>query len=289
MAAHEVAHNMHLTGLQRGYPQLFRDISQAFTAAMAAGKYYLGSSPMYARTDYREYLAEALDSYIGDTWSTVPPHNANELYRYDPAVYNALRKALPCNEIDSWIFVHNDIDQVLSRTQRLKINYPACTLEPSINIPKESDFSLSPSSSATFTASREKCKFPFSYNGQTYRSCTTAYHSSNYYRSSWCATSTYSNGAWYDSATPSHLNSWGYCGKSPTQQARGCSRTTSGSPCIFPFKYLGITHQSCQGTGWCAIRVDNSGNMVNWSKCDTSCFSRLENEQVRTGYNSLSG
>ena len=76
MAAHEVAHNLHLTGMERGLPAVFRMVSGAYSSAMAAGKYYLGSYSMYARTDYREYWAEALDSYIGDTWASVPPHNA---------------------------------------------------------------------------------------------------------------------------------------------------------------------------------------------------------------------
>merc|ERR1719369_1063210 len=264
-------------------------ISEAFSAAMAAGKYYSGGRAMYARTDYREYFAEALDSYIGDTWSSVPPHTATELYRYDRAVYTTLTQALPCNKITSWIYVHNDLDQVLSRTQRLNINYPSCTPEPAVNIPKESDLQLSSSSYGTFTSTREKCKFPFSYNGRTYSSCTTASHSSNYWRASWCATSTYSNGAWYDSATPSHLNSWGYCDKDPTQQAKSCSRTTSGKPCIFPFNYLGVAHSSCQGHGWCAVRVDSSRNMLEWSRCDQSCYSREENETPTRGYNQLSG
>ena len=76
MAAHEVAHNLHLTGMEQGLPAVFRMVSGAYSSAMAAGKYYLGSYSMYARTDYREYWAEALDSYIGDTWASVPPHNA---------------------------------------------------------------------------------------------------------------------------------------------------------------------------------------------------------------------
>jgi len=288
MAGHEGAHNLHLTGLERGKPSIYRAISQAFTSAMAAGKYYSGGRGLYARTDYREYYAEAFCSYIGDTWSTVPPHSANELYRYDRAVYSTLTQALPCNKITSWIYVQNDLDQVLSRTQRLNINYPACTPEPAVNIPKESDITLPQSSSYTYTSTRERCKFPFSFGGRSYTSCTNAYHSNNYYRASWCATATYSNGAWYDSATPSHMNSWGYCGSDPTVKAQGCSRTNSGKTCIFPFRYLGIQHNSCQGIGWCATSVDNQRNMKTWSKCDSSCFSRLENEAISTGYNSLS-
>jgi len=290
MGAHEVAHNMHLTGLEKGKPGIFRAISYAYTAAMAAGKYYLGSYSMYARTDYREYFAEALDSYIGDSWASVPPHNQAELASYDNAVYQTLKQALPCNKYNSWIYVHNDIDQVISRTTRLNINYPACTPEPAINIPKETDLRLKYNDGRSrYTSNREKCALPFSFNGRSYSSCTTATHSGNYYRSSWCATSTYSNGAWYDSATPSHQNSWGYCYKNPAEKGRACSRTTSGRPCIFPFNYLGVEHNSCQGHGWCAIKVDSSRNIINWSKCDASCYSREENETPTRGYNSLSG
>jgi len=288
MGGHEVAHHFHLTGIKTGKPSIFRTISQAFSSAMAAGKYYSGGRSMYARTDYREYFAEAFCSYIGDTWSTVPPHSSSELYRYDPTVYSILTQALSCNKITDWIYVHNDLDQVLSRTQRLNINYPACNPEPAVNIPKESDISLS-KSSGTFTSTRERCKFPFSFGGRSYSSCTTAYHSNNWYRSSWCATSTYSNGVWQDSATPSHQNSWGYCGSDPAEKARGCTKTAAGKPCIFPYKYLGVQHNSCQGKGWCATSVDSQRNMQTWSKCDPSCFSRLENEAISTGYNSLSG
>jgi len=289
MGAHEVAHNLHLTGLERGKPSIFRAISNAYNAAMRAGKYYLGSYSMYARTDYREYFAEALDSYIGDSWASVPPHNQAELASYDNAVYQTLRQALPCNKYDTWIYVHNDIDQVLSRTTRININYPACTPEPSINIPRESDIKLkSANGRSYYTSNREKCAFPFSFNGRSYTSCTTASHSGNYYAYSWCATSRYSNGAWYDSATPSHQNSWGYCYRNPAERPRSCSRTSSGSPCIFPFKYLGVEHSSCQGHGWCAIRVDAAKNMLAWSRCDDSCYSREENETPTRGYNSLS-
>jgi len=290
MAAHEGAHNFHLTGLSKGNPGIFRAISNAFSAAMAAGKYYLGSYSMYARTDYREYFAEALDSYIGDTWASVPPHNQAELARYDNAVYQTLKQALPCNKVNSWIYVHNDIDQVISRTTRININYPSCKPEPAINIPKETDIKLKRSDGRSrYTANREKCVFPFSFNGRSYSSCTTASHSGNWYRSQWCATSTYRNGAWYDSKTPSHQNSWGYCYKNPAERAKGCSRTVSGKPCIFPFNYLGIAHNSCQGHGWCATSVDTSRNMVAWSRCDGSCYSREENETPTRGFRELSG
>jgi len=289
MGAHEVAHNFHLTGLERGKPSIFRAISIAYTSAMAAGKYYLGSYSMYARTDYREYFAEALDSYIGDSWASVPPHNQAELARYDNAIYQALRQALPCNKYNTWIYVHNDIDQVISRTTRININYPSCTAEPAVNIPEEKDLRLkSNDGRSRFTSNREKCVFPFSFNGRSYSSCTTAAHSGNYYRSAWCATSTYSNGAWYDSATPSHQNSWGYCYKNPAERSRSCSRTRSGKPCIFPFKYLGVEHNSCQGHGWCAIEVDSGRNLQRWSRCDDSCYSREENETPTRGFNSLS-
>jgi len=290
MGAHEVAHHFHLTGLERGMPRVFRDISSGYSAAIAAGKYYLGSYSMYARTDYREYFAEAFTSYVGDTWASVPPHNSNELSRYDPTVYRALQQSLPCNKISSWIYVHNDIDQVLSRTQRLYINYPACSPEPSINIPSESSLSLKDSKvGKAYTSTREECVLPFNYGGRSYSACTTASHSGNWYRSSWCATSVYSGGSWYDSATPSHLNSWGYCGKDPAEQARACSSTYSGKPCVFPFTYMGLSHTTCQGRGWCATKVSSRNEMEEWSRCSETCYSREENEQVSRGYNQLSG
>lgn len=288
LGAHEVAHNNHLSGFERGMPSLYREISNAFTAAMRAGKYYLSGRAMYARTDYREYWAEALDSYIGDTWSAVPPHNAGELARYDSTVYQALRKAHPCNEISSWIFVHNDVDQVLSRQQRLKINYPKCELEPEINIPNEKDLELpKEEDTAVYTSSGEKCIFPFYFNGRTYTSCTSASQSGNWYRAAWCATSTRSS-YWYDSATPSHQNHWGYCQKQG-EVAKDCRQTKSGQPCVFPFVHRGVKHSTCQGIGWCATKTGAGGKVEAWSTCDESCYSREENDRQTYGYNSLSG
>merc|ERR1711915_435875 len=76
--------------------------------------------------------------------------------------------------------------------------------------------------------------------------------------------------------------------KNPAERSRSCSRTRSGKPCIFPFKYLGVEHNSCQGHGWCVIEVDSGRNLQRWSRCDDSCYSREENETPTRGFNSLS-
>ena len=74
--------------------------------------------------------------------------------------------------------------QVLSRTQRLNINYPSCRPEPATNIPDEKVVSLQTTKlGGTYTSTREQCRFPFTFNGRTYTSCTTAAHSGNWY---WC-------------------------------------------------------------------------------------------------------
>ena len=64
--------------------------------------------------------------------------------------------------------------------------------------------------------------------------------------------------------------------------------TTSGDdpdkPCIFPFKFRGITHNNCTLIGnepgkvsaWCSTKVDDSGKHVgggkgNWGVCEPKC------------------
>ena len=47
--------------------------------------------------------------------------------------------------------------------------------------------------------------------------------------------------------------------------------------CIFPFKYNGITYQKCTNDGdkgWCATSVDESGELVDFTKygfCEQGC------------------
>ena len=277
MGLHEVAHNVHLSGLKEGDPTLFQEIEAAYSSAMAAGKYHLNGAAMYASNDYREYFAEGVLSYLGDTWSNKPPHNADQLQRYDPELYRIMTKVFPCNPRSKFIYLHNDLDQVLSRASHLNINKPTCDSEPTSNIPAKRDIMLPEAKAgAVYTWSREECKVPFWYNGQRFFGCTSASMSQASGSAAWCATST-EDGSWYDQATPSHKNTWGYCSWSGATPSP-CPVTVSGKSCKFPFMYLGIMHVTCQGTGWCATETDGSNSMVEWDICDSSCYSSEENE-----------
>ena len=66
-----------------------------------------------------------------------------------------------------------------------------------------------------------------------------------------------------------------------------CTTTSGPDPnklCIFPFKFRGITYNSCTTNGndpgdtnaWCSTKVDDSGEHVgdgqgNWGNCETKC------------------
>ena len=61
----------------------------------------------------------------------------------------------------------------------------------------------------------------------------------------------------------------------------------SGLPCIFPFKFNGITHNNCtmnkahltNNKGWCSTKVDASGQHIgaqgNWGNCDCKVESEM--------------
>ena len=60
----------------------------------------------------------------------------------------------------------------------------------------------------------------------------------------------------------------------------GCKTVSGPSPnmsCIFPFKYSGITYHKCTedgDKGWCATLVDESGELVDFTKygiCEQGC------------------
>ena len=44
-----------------------------------------------------------------------------------------MTRVFSCNSIASYIYVHNDIDQVLARQAVVKINFPDCREEPASN------------------------------------------------------------------------------------------------------------------------------------------------------------
>jgi len=72
----------------------------------------------------------------------------------------------------------------------------------------------------------------------------------------------------------------GSCG-SGTRCLRSCAacNTVSGAQCIFPFSYQGKTYTKCttdnsdNNAPWCAVQVDNTGEVVNnkWEDCESEC------------------
>ena len=50
----------------------------------------------------------------------------------------------------------------------------------------------------------------------------------------------------------------------------GCS-----SECVFPFTYLGVTHNRCTDANhdrlWCATARDRNGGVTTWANCDQEC------------------
>jgi len=77
-----------------------------------------------------------------------------------------------------------------------------------------------------------------------------------------------------------------------TAPAEGCTTVSGpaqGSPCVFPFTFAGVTHQSCadwiyggqpEGSTWCSTKVDANGEHVNgegnYGFCGADCTSPKE-------------
>merc|ERR1711976_692003 len=56
--------------------------------------------------------------------------------------------------------------------------------------------------------------------------------------------------------------------------------TANGKECVFPFKYKGITYNTCtkvesdNGKAWCALKLDSKGDVIigQWADCDSVCL-----------------
>ena len=58
--------------------------------------------------------------------------------------------------------------------------------------------------------------------------------------------------------------------------------TANGKECVFPFKYKGITYNTCtkvesdNGKAWCALELDSKGSgeviIGKWADCDSVCL-----------------
>uniref|UniRef100_A0A8C1KLL9 72 kDa type IV collagenase n=1 Tax=Cyprinus carpio TaxID=7962 RepID=A0A8C1KLL9_CYPCA len=92
-------------------------------------------------------------------------------------------------------------------------------------------------------AEGEFCKFPFLFMGKEYTSCTSQGRDDGFL---WCST-TYN----FDED-----GKYGFCPHEPMSTVGGNSE---GAPCVFPFKFLGNTYDSCTTSGrsdgkmWCGV------------------------------------
>merc|ERR1719477_279329 len=130
-----------------------------------------------------------------------------------------------------------------------------------------------PNTCATRTG--ESCVFPFIYQGVEHYHCTYAYSPT-----AWCATMTDSQGVVV-------TNRWGDC---ETNALSSCQEeqislqsctTQSGpypsQPCVFPFRYNGVTYTSCttqdKSQAWCSTTTTLAGTHIPgyFGYCPSSC------------------
>ncbi|XP_078695245.1 uncharacterized protein LOC144924164 [Branchiostoma floridae x Branchiostoma belcheri] len=117
-----------------------------------------------------------------------------------------------------------------------------------------------------------ECYFPFTYDWQTYMSCTDADNESN----PWCSTA--ADYAWDD---------WRDC------DANDLIQHAPGAECIFPFTYRGGTYYKCISVDaelpWCGLRSalsDNPELGVERRYCnnETDCFARTDLTDVNADF-----
>eukprot|EP00092_Neocalanus_flemingeri_P045430 GFUD01050759.1.p1 GENE.GFUD01050759.1~~GFUD01050759.1.p1 ORF type:complete len:228 (+),score=24.58 GFUD01050759.1:2-685(+) len=127
------------------------------------------------------------------------------------------------------------------------------------------------------------CIFPFRYGGVTYNSCITAGR-----KQPWCSTATYTNGT--------HIGGLGQYGLCPSS-CPGVKPTTEicvteggpqpNRPCIFPFRYGGVTYNSCTtadlGQPWCSTATYTNGSHISglgqYGLCTTTCPGGKQNTE----------
>ena len=114
-----------------------------------------------------------------------------------------------------------------------------------------------------------KCIFPFKYKDVTYYGCSTIDS-----KTPWCSTKTDSKG----NTIP---HNWGHCSLSCFEySADQC--TTDGGPvpfakCEFPFKYKGVTYNTCTlqdyESPWCSTKTTAQNVYIggNWGNCTNVC------------------
>uniref|UniRef100_G3PWN0 72 kDa type IV collagenase n=1 Tax=Gasterosteus aculeatus aculeatus TaxID=481459 RepID=G3PWN0_GASAC len=106
------------------------------------------------------------------------------------------------------------------------------------------------------------CKFPFTFQGEKYDACTTQGRDDGY---RWCATTDN-----YDQD-----KSFGFCPETAMSTVGGNSE---GSPCVFPFTFLGDTYEACTTSGrsdgkmWCASTKSYDDDS-KWGFCPDQGYS----------------
>ncbi|MBN3290662.1 MMP2 collagenase, partial [Polypterus senegalus] len=106
------------------------------------------------------------------------------------------------------------------------------------------------------------CKFPFTFEGTTYNSCTTEGRSDGY---RWCSTTED-----YD-----RDKTYGFCPETAMSTVGGNS---DGAPCVFPFTFLGNKYDSCTTSGrsddkmWCATSHSYDDDR-KWGFCPDQGYS----------------
>ncbi|KAI1890130.1 hypothetical protein AGOR_G00170460 [Albula goreensis] len=106
------------------------------------------------------------------------------------------------------------------------------------------------------------CKFPFTFQGDKYDGCTTVGRDDGY---RWCATTED-----YD-----RDKSFGFCPETAMSTIGG---NAEGSPCVFPFTFLGDTYDACTSSGrsdgkmWCATTKSYDDDR-KWGFCPDQGYS----------------
>uniref|UniRef100_A0A669BR54 72 kDa type IV collagenase n=1 Tax=Oreochromis niloticus TaxID=8128 RepID=A0A669BR54_ORENI len=106
------------------------------------------------------------------------------------------------------------------------------------------------------------CKFPFNFQGEKYDGCTTQGRDDGY---RWCATTED-----YD-----RDKTYGFCPETAMSTVGG---NADGSPCVFPFTFLGDTYESCTTSGrsdgkmWCATTKSYDDDR-KWGFCPDQGYS----------------
>uniref|UniRef100_A0A7N8WK23 72 kDa type IV collagenase n=1 Tax=Mastacembelus armatus TaxID=205130 RepID=A0A7N8WK23_9TELE len=106
------------------------------------------------------------------------------------------------------------------------------------------------------------CKFPFNFQGEKYDGCTTQGRDDGY---RWCATTDD-----YD-----RDKTYGFCPETAMSTVGG---NAEGSPCVFPFTFLGNTYDSCTSSGrsdgkmWCATTKSYDDDR-KWGFCPDQGYS----------------